>query len=171
MKENKLEKLKKLRALSEDSSTTQAERELAYQRYIDFKAKYSLDDIESEERTEKLFIRVKNEYEEELLNYIAYSFGIDTYKEKGCSKLKVVFVIKRSIYIAIEDDYNFHKNNIFSILRGILVKYLHTQVKPPIPVTDGNYVKNDKNFLKAYWGNAWLNDEAYRKKLKLENKS
>lgn len=38
----KLEKLKKLRDLSEDLSTTPAERELAYKRYIEFKSKYSL---------------------------------------------------------------------------------------------------------------------------------
>lgn len=45
---NKLEKLRKLRALAEDDRTTPSERELAYQRYIEYKNKYGLDDTESQ---------------------------------------------------------------------------------------------------------------------------
>ena len=58
---NKLEKLRKLRALAEDDRTTPSERELAYQRYIEYKNKYGLDDTESQK--ELFDIKVDSQYE------------------------------------------------------------------------------------------------------------
>ena len=74
---NKIEKLKKLRSLSEDTSTTEAERNLAYKRYLEFKSKYSLELEDEKDEIELLDIKVNNEFEGILLSYVLSSFGID----------------------------------------------------------------------------------------------
>lgn len=169
-KENKLEKLKKLRALSEDKSTTDAERQLAYQKYTEFKEKYHLNDDEEEKK--RFEIRVKNFYEWELFAYIAWSFGIeDTYKQKYCSKFKIIFYCTQNIFLALTDDFDFHKKNLHSILLGTAIKYMHVQVKKPKPATETEKNNSyDEILLKAYWGNTWLDNEDYNQKKKIENK-
>lgn len=165
-------KLEKLRKLSEDTSTTENERELAYKRYVEFKEKYQLKDNEEEEK--RYFIRTKNIYEKSLLCHILWSFNIENlYFEKRCSKNKIIFYCTEETYLAILDDFEFHKNNLHNILDGITTKYLHTQIKPPILTTEDNKTltaKYDKNFLKAYFGSAWLDDIKYKNKIRLEFK-
>ena len=101
----KLDKLKKLRDLSEDLSTTPAERELASKRYIEFKSKYSLNDEDVEE--EIFNIKTSTEYELALLDNILYTFGIkELYNFKHNSKLKRCFKTTKSIFEGVKDESN-----------------------------------------------------------------
>ncbi|MDH6456945.1 hypothetical protein M2102_000560 [Fusobacterium sp. PH5-7] len=165
-----LDKLRKLRALSQDMTTTEAERELAYKRYQEIKKKYAVDDSELEEKEERFHIRVQNTFEKDLLRYILWSFDLTSYTEKHCSKLKVIFYTKKSVYEAIQDDFKFHSRKTNAILDGVLTKYLHTQIKEPELVASSETINNlDPDMLKAYWNNSWMNNENYSKKLKIED--
>lgn len=164
---NKLLKLKKLRALSEDTSTTQSERQLAYERYVEFKEKYNLEDPEEEER---FFIKTDNFYQRALLFYILYSFNIEKiYHQKRSSKNKVIFYCTENTYQAVKDDFEFHSKNLHDILFGTTVKYLHTQIKPPEIENSNTSEKTtySKSFLKAYSGSRWLNKEDYKNRIKI----
>lgn len=163
----KLLKLQKLRNLSNDMSTTESERKLAYQRYVEFKEKYNLEFLE--EKEERYFIRASNFYENVLLTYILMSFEVESYSQKRCSKNKIIFYCKKSTYQAIKDDFEFHSKNLYNILFGTTVKYLHTQIKPPLNEDSETSEKPSysKEFLKAYFGNEWLNKEEYKNRIKI----
>lgn len=168
MSDKKIEKLRKLRNLSEDKSTTPSERELAYQKYVEYKKKYSLEDFEEEEKKFH-YIRAKDFYSSNLLFYILVSFGLEPYSQKRCSQNKIIFFCTESVYLAVKDDYDFHSVNLHEIIYGITVKYLHTQIKPPEIESSGNS-KYSKNFIKSYFNNEWLNRENYKNKVKIEKK-
>ena len=165
-----LDKLRKLRALSQDTITTEAERELAYKKYQELKKKYTIDDAELEEKEKCFVIKTQNSFERELLLYILWSFDLEGYTTKFCSKLKIIFYTKQSVYKAIQDDFKFHSKKTNAILNGVLIKYLHTQIKEPIPVESSETINNlDPDMVKAYQSNSWMNNEKYTKNLKIEN--
>lgn len=163
---NKLEKLRKLRSLAEDTSTTLFERELAHQKYVEYKNKYSLDDTEI--KRDFVFIKVSDQHELKLLYAIVDSFNIEMYQLKKHSKLKVYFYATKSEYLAIKDEYDWHRSKLIHILEGTTIKYLHSQVIVPVENKNSNKKYNEE-FLKAYHGNSWLDKERYKNKLKLEN--
>lgn len=160
---DKIEKLKKLRSLSEDTSTTEAERNLAYKKYLEFKGKYSLKDEEDE--IEVLDIKVNNEFEDILLSYVLSSFGIyKTYHRKNYSQLRKYFYTDKNTYKAIIDDFEYHRYNANEIIKGVLHKYCHTQVEIPKPenVSDEEVSKLVK---KSYYESSWLDEEEYKNRL------
>lgn len=168
----KLEKLKKLRDLSEDLSTTPAERELAYKRYIEFKSKYSLNDEDVEE---KIFnIKTNTEFELTLLDNILYTFGIkEVYNFKYNSKLKRGFKTTKIIFEGVKDDFEYHRDKLKATLMGVTYRYIHTQINPPeIDDSDSSNFDQelDPTFKKAYLGNAWLARENYKNRLKIEER-
>ena len=79
--DNKLEKLRKLRSLAEDSRATPSERELAYKKYVEYKNKYSLDDTKSQK--ELVDIKVDNQYETYLLYAILDTFNLGIYRMRN----------------------------------------------------------------------------------------
>lgn len=162
--DKKLEKLRKLRSLAEDTSTTPSERELAHQKYVEYKNKYSLDDIEIQR--EFIFMKSANQYELKLLYSIINSFNLEMYTVKKQSKLKLYFYATKSEQLAIKDEFEWHRSKLTQILEGTTLKYLHSQVI--VPVTDKKSDDTYSNeFLKAYRGCAWLDNENYKNKLKL----
>lgn len=169
--DNKLEKLRKLRALAEDDRTTPSERELAFQRYIEYKNKYGLDDVESQK--ELVNIKVDNQYEVYLLLAILDTFNLDVYHMKNKSSLRFYFYATNSEYIAVKDEFEHHCLKISQILKGTTIRYLHSQVIVPVESTDDSSSKKQLSdeFLKAYFGNSWLDKENYKNKLKLRGKA
>ncbi|MFR4518972.1 MAG: DUF2786 domain-containing protein [Fusobacterium sp.] len=165
---NKIEKLKKLRSLSEDTSTTEAERNLAYKRYLEFKSKYSLEDEEDE--IELLDIKVNNEFESILLSYVLSSFGIDkTYHKKNYSQLRKYFYTDKNTYKAIIDDFEYHRYNVNEIIKGVLHRYCHTQVEIPKPQNVSDEEVSEL-LEKSYYENSWLDEEEYKNCLRIAKK-
>lgn len=163
--DNKLEKLKKLRSLAEDNRATPSERELAYKKYVEYKNKYSLDD--SELPKEFVFIKAADQYELKLLYSILDSFKLEMYHLKNKSKLKIYFYATTSEYLAVKDEFEYHRLKLTQILDGTTIKYLHSQVIVPV-VNENSDIKYSEEFLKAYFGNSWLDKEKYKNKMKLE---
>lgn len=165
--DNKLEKLRKLRALAEDDRTTPSERELAYQRYIEYKNKYGLDDTESQK--ELFDIKVDSQYETYLLIAILDTFNLGIYRMKNKSRLRFYFYATDSEYLAVKDEFEHHRLKLTQILEGTTVRYLHSQVIVPVVSTNDSSPKKQRSdeFLKDYFGNSWLDKENYKNKLKL----
>ena len=165
---DKIEKLKKLRNLSEDTSTTEAERSLAYQRYLEYKSKYSLEDEENE--IELLNIKVNNEFEGILLSYVLSSFGINNiYHKKNYSQRRKYFYTDKNTYKAVLNDFEYHRYNINEIMKGMLHKYCHTQVEIPKPQNVSDE-KVSELLQKSYYENSWLDDEEYKNRLRISQK-
>ena len=167
---SKLEKLKKLRSLSEDFRATNSEREIAYKKYIEYKAKYGLDD---EEEEQEYTLKAISKQEFYLLIAIIYSFKLEPYKYKNKSTLRIYFKSTKNKFIAIKDEFDYHKSKLKEILNGITMKYIHSQVKAPSideesNRTDENLIIPSEEFLKAYNLNTWLDSENYKNNLKIE---
>lgn len=169
--DNKLEKLRKLRSLAEDSRATPSERELAYKKYVEYKNKYSLDDTKSQK--ELVDIKVDNQYETYLLYAILDTFNLGIYRMRNKSRLRFYFYATDSEYLAVKDEFEHHRLKLTQILERTTVKYLHSQVIVPVAATNDGSPKKQRSdeFLKAYFGNSWLDKENYKNKLKLSGKA
>lgn len=165
--DNKLEKLRKLRSLSEDTRATLFERELAYKKYVEYKNKYSLDDTKSQKKF--VDIKVDNQYETYLLHAILGTFNLDIYHTRNKSRLRFYFYATDSEYLAVKDEFEHHRLKLTQILEGTTVRYLHSQVIVPVDATDDDSSpkkQHSDEFLKAYFGNSWLDRENYKNKFK-----
>lgn len=169
MNKSIIEKLKKIRALSVDSGASEDERKTAFEMYTKLKEKYN---VELENEVIKTYsILTKNEFERTILYGVLLSFNLEAYTMKTQSKRRLFFETSASIYTLIEDDFNFHKEKITEILKGIIVKYCHTQIfipkKNSSDEEEENEVDYSPEFLKAYFSNTWLENEEYSTKKKI----
>ena len=138
--------------------------------YIKLKEKYG---VELEDEVIKTYsILTKNEFERTVLYGVLLSFNLEAYTMKTQSKRRLFFETSSSAYTLIEDDFNFHKEKITEILKGIIVKYCHTQILIPKEKSsdEENEVNYSPEFLKAYFSNTWLENEEYSPKKKISYK-
>lgn len=89
------------------------------------------------------------------------------------SRLRFYFYATDSEYLAVKDEFEHHRLKLTQILEGTTVKYLHSQVIVPVAATNDGSPKKQRSdeFLKAYFGNSWLDKENYKNKLKLSGKA
>lgn len=178
-KNEMLAKLRKLRALSEDKNTTKGERNAAKIKYLRFKAKYKLND-EKEEETKLFSLKATNDYEGHLIIRLLYSFGIyRIFHVKRTSKFKLSFYSTKSLFLLIEDDFQFYKEKLNKILLGTSYRFFVNQFPTSFSSADKDskeYQREqqeelDKEIISAFRNSSWIDNLKYDdKKKKIEGK-